>query len=243
MRRRHSPVWAIRLASPDRSGLSRVPRWPTGVTPFAAGEEHDRLPWLTATRPEPVQMFQGKGRFTTTVSGGVVGGGVVGGGVVGGAVVGGAVVGGTVVGGAVVGGAVVGGTVVGGAVVGGAVEGGVVTGTVVVGPTPNPVGAELGRVTVVVLGGAVGVLAAGASVVGGLVRALVGGLLVLGVATGMNTVVVVVVVTTLLTERFLVASDFDGTEASFGTTRAFGLFVVVVERGISTGIGGKVITP
>jgi len=190
-------------------------------------------------------MLQGKGRFTTTVSGGAVGGGVVGGAVVGGAVVGGTVVGGAVVGGAVVGGTVVGGTVVGGTVVGGAVEGGVVTGTVVVGPTPNPVGVEVGLATVVLVGAAVGVLAAGASVVGGLVagllRAFVGGLLVLGVATGMNTVVVVV--TTFLTERFLVGSDFDGTELSFGTTRAFGLFVVVVELGIPTGIGGKVTTP
>ncbi len=77
----------------------------------------------------------------------------------------------------------------------------------------------------------------------GLVISLVGGSLVLGVATGMNTVVVVV--TAFLTDRLLVDSDFGGTEVSFGTTRVFGFFflaVVVVEPGIPKGSGGTVIS-
>jgi len=77
-------------------------------------------------------------------------------------------------------------------------------------------------VTVVPVGAIVDGVAAGASVVPG----LVGGLVVLEVATGKT--IVGVVVTVFLVERLLAELGLDGAEVSFGSTAAFGLLVDVV---------------
>ena len=86
----------------------------------------------------------------------------------------------------------------------------------------------MGLVGIVLVGRFVDVVTAGASAV----PAVVGGLVLLNVATGVSTAVVEL---DLLVERVLASAGPDTTEVSFGSTGGFGLIVdvVVVTLGIS----------